>query len=108
MLGKERYRLALMARLRELDKRLHKIEGDLDSAKSKDWDDAAIEREGDEVLEQLGQHGQDEVARIRAALDRIRKGTFGICARCEEPIAAERLDVLPETPLCRTCAAQVL
>ena len=107
MIETERYRLALMARLGELDKRLHAIEAELDSTKSKDWDDAAIEREGDEVLEHLGQHGQDEVARIRAALDRIRKGTFGTCARCEEPIAADRLDVLPETPLCRTCAAQV-
>jgi len=103
----ERYRAALMARLRELDKRLHAIEGDLDSAKSKDWDDAAIEREGDEVLEHLGLQGQEEVARIRAALDRIRKGSFGICARCAETIAADRLDILPETPLCRTCAAEV-
>ncbi|KGM89062.1 transcriptional regulator, TraR/DksA family [Roseovarius mucosus DSM 17069] len=107
MLETERYRLALMARLGELDKRLHAIEDELDSTKSKDWDDAAIEREGDEVLEHLGQYGQEEVARIRAALDRIRKGTFGTCARCEEQIAADRLDVLPETPLCRACAAQV-
>lgn len=107
MLDKERYRAALMARLGELDKRLHAIEGELDSAKSRDWDDAAIEREGDEVLEHLGQHGQEEVARIRKALDRIRQGTYGICSRCDEPIAADRLDVLPETPLCRACAAQV-
>jgi RNA polymerase-binding transcription factor DksA len=107
MLDREKYRAALMARLGELDKRLHTIEGELDSAKSKDWDDAAIEREGDEVLEHLGQHGQDEVARIRMALERIRQGTYGICTGCDEQIAADRLDVLPETPLCRACAAQV-
>ncbi|ARE85195.1 conserved hypothetical protein [Roseovarius sp. EC-HK134] len=107
MLDTERYRLALMARLGELDKRLHAIEAELDSAKSKDWDDAAIEREGDEVLEHLGHQGQDEISRIRAALDRIRKGSFGTCTRCEEMIAVERLDVLPEAPLCRVCAAQV-
>ncbi|MGX0977531.1 RNA polymerase-binding transcription factor DksA [Roseovarius sp. MBR-51] len=107
MLETEKYRSALMARLGELDKRLHAIEGELDSTRSKDWDDAAIEREGDEVLEHLGQHGQEEVARIRAALDRIRKGAYGICAKCEEPISADRLDILPETPLCRSCAAQV-
>ncbi|WP_417726269.1 TraR/DksA family transcriptional regulator [Roseovarius sp.] len=106
MLETERYRSALMARLGELDKRLHAIEGELDSAKSKDWDDAAVEREGDEVLEHLGQHGQDEIVRIRAALDRIRKGTYGTCAKCDEPISADRLDILPETPLCRACAAR--
>lgn len=108
MLNTDGYRAALMARLGELDKRLHAIEGELDSTRSKDWDDAAIEREGDEVLEHLGHHGQDEVARIRSALDRIRTGTYGICAKCEEPISADRLDILPETPLCRSCAAQVI
>ena len=101
-----RYRTALLARLRELDSRLHQIETDLDAPHAKDWDEAAIEREGDEVLEQLGQSGQGEIARIRAALGRIRKGTYGICARCGDPISSERLDVLPDTPLCKTCAAK--
>lgn len=101
---KDRYQ-ALMARLGELDSRLHGIEAELDGERSKDWDDAAIEREGDEVLEHLGQAGQDEIRRIRAALKRIRDGVYGICARCGEEISEERLDVVPDTPLCRDCAA---
>ncbi|WP_127115322.1 TraR/DksA family transcriptional regulator [Shimia sediminis] len=98
---------ALLKRLSELDTRLHAIEAELDAPHSKDWEELAVEREGDEVLEQLGQSGQDEIARIRAALQRIRDEEYGFCARCGDEISAERLDVLPDTPLCRNCAAAV-
>lgn len=101
------YRAALLARLGELDSRLHKIEAELDEPHSKDWDDAAIETEGDQVLEHLGQSGQEEIARIRAALQRIRDGSYGECVRCGEQISAERLNVLPETPFCKDCAAAI-
>lgn len=100
-------RAALLKRLAELDVRLHAIEDELDAPHSKDWEESAVEREGDEVLEQLGQSGQDEIARIRAALQRIREGEYGYCARCGDDISPERLDVLPDTPLCKTCAAAV-
>ena len=101
------YRTALLKRLGELDSRLHKIEAELDAPHSKDWDDAAIETEGDQVLEHLGQSGQDEIARIRAALQRMRDGSYGECVRCGERISAERLNVLPETPFCKDCAAAI-
>ena len=107
MLETGRYRARLLARLEELDKRLHGIESELDSPKPPDFSDMAIEREGDEVLEHLGQSGQEEIARIRAALARIRGGSYGVCVQCGEQISAERLEVLPETPLCRQCAAQM-
>lgn len=105
MLDTARYRDALMRRLRQLDTRLHAIEDELDTPRARDWEEAATEREGDEVLERLGESGEAEISRIRAALDRIRKGSYGTCARCGEQISAERLDVLPETPFCRFCAA---
>lgn len=98
---------ALLKRLSELDTRLHAIEAELDAPHSKDWEELAVEREGDEVLEQLGQSGQDEILRIRAALQRIRDEEYGFCARCGEDISKERLDVLPDTPLCQGCAAAV-
>lgn len=94
----------LLERLRELDIRLHDIEHELDSHQSRDWDELAVEREEDEVLEGLGSAGVLEIARIRAALDRIEAGTYGTCARCGEPIAPERLDLLPATPFCQRCA----
>lgn len=107
MTSNETYRKALLSRLAELDSRLHKIESELDEPNSKDWDEAAIETEGNEVLEHLGQSGQDEIARIRAALQRMRDGSYGDCVRCGERISAERLNVLPETPFCKDCAAAI-
>lgn len=99
-----RYKLAMLTRLRELGLRLHGIEEALEAPHSKDWDDMAIEREGEEVLERLGIDGQAEARRITAALGRMAKGEYGICQTCGDDIAEERLDLIPETPFCRKCA----
>jgi RNA polymerase-binding transcription factor DksA len=95
----------LKARLAELEARLHSIEDELDSHNSRDWEELAVEREEDEVLEGIGQAGLSEIRVIRAALDRIAEGTYGDCAKCGEPISEARLDVLPATPFCSRCAA---
>ena len=42
---------------------------------------------------------------IEEALLRMEKGTYGICRDCGEPIAEARLDLLPWTPHCRSCAS---
>lgn len=94
----------LKARLAELDVRLHGIEDALESHDTRDWDDLATEREEDEVLEGIGQSGLAEIAAIRAALDRIAEGTYGDCVKCGAPIEEARLDILPATPFCRSCA----
>ena len=99
-------RKALLGRMGELGIRMDAIEDALDAPHSRDWEELATEREDDEVLEGLGTAGQAEVARIRAALRRIEKGEYGICVECGEKIAEERLDLVPDTPLCRTCAAR--
>lgn len=98
---------ALLERLRTLGVLLEDIEDALEAPHSRDWEEMAVEREGEEVLERLGESGQAEVARIRAALDRMARGEYGICTRCGDEISEERLAVLPDTPLCKTCAASV-
>lgn len=94
----------LTARLADLDRRMSGIEAELDSHQTKDWEDMATEREGDEVLEGMGVTAQTEQRMILAALDRIKAGDYGICTKCGTTIAEERLDALPFTPFCRTCA----
>lgn len=44
------------------------------------------------------------LAEIDAALDRLDAGTYGTCRSCGRPIAPERLEALPATPLCVGCA----
>ncbi len=99
-------KLALLNRLRELGVRLEGIEEALEQPHSKDWEEMAVEREDEEVLERLGAEGQVEIARIRSALQRMAKGEYGLCLACGEEISEARLNVLPETALCRTCAAE--
>ena len=94
----------LLKRRAELTGDLAEIEDKLDDPMPKDWEDRASERQGDEVLEALGQADLDELRRIDAALERINAGTYGVCVRCGEDISEERLDAVPTTPLCRNCA----
>lgn len=37
------------------------------------------------------------------ALDRIEKGTYGLCQECGEPISKDRLEAVPHARLCITC-----
>jgi RNA polymerase-binding transcription factor DksA len=46
-----------------------------------------------------------ELRQISAALQRIDAGDFGTCTKCGAKIDEERLDLLPQTPFCRHCAA---
>jgi RNA polymerase-binding transcription factor DksA len=97
-------KVMLEGRLIELGARLEAIEEELDSHHNPDWSDLATEREGDEVLEATGNAGLAEIPQIRAALKRIEDGSYGLCVRCGAEIAEARLDVLPWTPFCRSCA----
>ena len=40
---------------------------------------------------------------IEEALERIEKGTYGICRDCGEPIAEARLNAIPWTRVCISC-----
>lgn len=95
----------LRDRLAELNVHLHKIEDELDQPANPDVEERAVERESDEVLEGLGEAELNEVRRIQAALDRVAAGEYGACVDCGDDISQERLDVLPDAPKCRKCAA---
>jgi len=97
-------RKTLTDRLAELDTRLHEIEDELDSHQSKDWEELAVEREEDEVLERMGTSGQSEIRMIKAALGRLDAGEYGFCVKCGDEILSARLDLLPYTPFCAGCA----
>jgi RNA polymerase-binding transcription factor DksA len=98
---------ALHARRAELLGRLETVEEGLDSHGEKDWEELAIEWADDEVLEDLGAAAANELRMITAALARIKEGEYGYCTVCGSEIAAERLDIVPATPFCATCAAKI-
>lgn len=94
----------LESRLASLDGRIHEIEHELESHNDRNWSEAALEREGDEVLERQGSAAQTEMVAIRAALSRIEAGEYGFCVKCGAEIEAARLDLIPYAPLCAACA----
>lgn len=91
-------------RLAELDVRIHEVDHELGEPKSADLNDQAIDLEDDEVLESLGSAAQKEILLLKLALTRIKDGSYGICAKCEEPISDARLKAVPYAPLCKQCA----
>jgi DnaK suppressor protein len=52
---------------------------------------------------QLNKRDWDVLKLVDAALDRLGAGDYGICLRCEEPIAPRRLEVIPWAKYCVSC-----
>ena len=94
----------LTERKEYLEQSLDQIESSLDKPHSKDFEDDATEREGDEVLEHLGNAELIELRQVNDALQRIEKGGFGVCAACSGTISTARLEIVPHTQKCRNCA----
>lgn len=107
MIPVARRKAQLEARKATLTKRLDEIEAELAEHASPDWEEMALERETDEVLEGMGLSAQQELRMIDAALARIAAGEYGVCTNCGASIGDARLDVLPFTPFCRDCATAV-
>ncbi|SHE37162.1 transcriptional regulator, TraR/DksA family [Caldanaerobius fijiensis DSM 17918] len=66
---------------------------------------------GTETYEQeknyaLVAHEKHILKEINDALERIDKGSYGICRHCGKPIEEERLDALPYASLCIECEKQ--
>ncbi|AQZ50461.1 MULTISPECIES: TraR/DksA family transcriptional regulator [Martelella] len=101
------YKAVLETRQAEILKRLHRIDDDLGRTRDPDSAERATEAENDEVLEEFGHVGSDELKALEAALQRIEAGTYGKCVKCGKPISEERLDVVPQTPFCKKCAASL-
>ena len=51
----------------------------------------------------LRERAEGQLALVEAALRRLDEGSFGICRRCGNQIAAERLEALPWAALCIDC-----
>lgn len=69
---------------------------------------ASLERQADEVEEYttrlpLERNLEIKLASVNKALEKIKKGTYGICDNCGKAIPAERLEIFPQANLCVDC-----
>ena len=55
----------------------------------------------------LRSNTQDLLEQVEAAIKRIDEGHYGICARCGQPIAPDRLEALPYAIYCISCQSIV-
>lgn len=100
----------LLKKQKELTNRMERLrieasrEGEPISA---DFEEQAVEREGEDVIEEVGRVTQHELAEIRVALERITQGTYGICAECGDNIPTKRLEALPFAMYCTDCQEYV-
>lgn len=92
----------------ELRATLHgSITGKADAAESQDevtdFKDRAAEQSQDVVAEAQGDQAAIELEQVRAALQRVADGTYGLCLDCGEPIDERRLSALPASAHCVAC-----
>ncbi|MEW6143608.1 MAG: TraR/DksA C4-type zinc finger protein [Thermodesulfobacteriota bacterium] len=96
----------LRARKTELESRLGKVETSMRKTYAKDWEEQSIERENDEVVDALDETLRTELNQVNSALSRVEKNEYGICAVCDDPIPVARLEALPYTDRCVSCASE--
>lgn len=70
---------------------------------SGDYGDMSQQGEQEWLFLSQNKAAAKELAMIESALKRIAAGTYGSCARCEEPISPQRLRALPWAECCVEC-----
>jgi DnaK suppressor protein len=109
--GLEKEKSALESNLGRFAKKDKTLKGDWDSDYPKfgtGVGNQALEEAADEVEEYSNllpvEHSLElKLEKVNLALEKIEKGTYGICDKCGKKISAERLEVHPEANVCVKC-----
>ncbi len=111
--------LDLQAMRKRLEEERASLVSDIDSLQieneNQDTDYGASNHPGDDATEvflrernlTLRENADDMLAQVNAALERLDKGTYGICQRCGQQINPERLEALPSAAYCITCQSAI-
>jgi DnaK suppressor protein len=73
----------------------------------KDSVDLSVQDLNKEIALRLGERSSQVVADIDQALLRMKEGSYGICARCSQPIDERRLEALPTARYDAVCQAAI-
>jgi RNA polymerase-binding transcription factor len=103
------YQGLLMRKLRDLSTaiQLKRAEGitDFDEPEP-DVYDVCVQSYSKEQLFSLCERDREVLVEVQEALDKIKRGTFGICEECQELIEEKRLEALPWGGLCIGCQSR--
>jgi DnaK suppressor protein len=75
-------------------------------ASARDNEDQALVNLMEETQFSLIEPKRQELMAIEEALQRLENGTYGVCERCGKLIEPRRLEIMPQSSLCRECQAQ--
>jgi DnaK suppressor protein len=98
--------------LEKFAKRSEKLKGNWDtkfpSFNGGEAGGSLLEKEADEVEEYeellaIEQKLETKLRDINLALEKIKKGKYGICEKCKKEIEIERLKAIPEARFCSKC-----
>lgn len=104
----DKIRSSIESELEDVLSKSERLEGHLrnkDRNLPRDWSELAQFTENDEVLEALGARARARIEELQQALERIDAGTYAACVTCGTAIGKERLELLPTTTRCASCAA---
>lgn len=73
---------------------------------SADFSEQVTEMENEEIIHALDEEGRAELKQIQFALQRLENGQYEICSSCGENINQQRLQAIPETDQCISCASK--
>lgn len=95
--------------LAEIERLKEDLQAEIEPASATD-DDAAADAAAD-VYERskiisLIQNREAKIRLLDSAIKAAEAGKYGVCEMCGATISPERLEIVPETTLCVTCAAK--
>ena len=99
----EYFKKRLLAREAELNDETARFESDARESRTGDVEDPIDRVTSDEIQAASFQESTitaQMLNQVRAALDRIKDGTYGTCIDCGRPIEPARLEAVPWTPYC--------
>jgi len=108
----EKEKVTIEEELKKFAKKDEKLKGDWDTRFPK-WDgsevgSAALEKAADEVEEYgtllpIEYNLELKLKNIDLALEKIKKGKYGMCEKCGKKIGGKRLKIYPEARICLKC-----
>ena len=103
----EKYRVALLAKQRELTDAYATVKGESREAPggdgTEDYIDYAVNSYAKEFLLSLTELDRKQLILVEDALRRIDRGEYGRCMQCGDPINPKRLEVQPWARHCVRC-----
>jgi len=97
----------LRSRRNDYVRGFRKAEAHLDAINEEreiELEEHAQEEQSARFLQRLDDRTLSAVKEIDAALERVLNGTYGVCENCRGQITAARLQAMPATRFCRSCA----